>query len=446
MLIINKYKNPTTKGIYIGRGSPLGNPYPITEEQPRDYVIDKYEKYLIDRIINKDYIIINAINNLNKDSTLICFCSPKRCHGEIIEKIYNELKEKGLDNFIDYYINRQKNKTIIAGSRTINDYEFVKKALIDSKFKPDIVLSGCANGVDKLGEKIAKELNLEIHYYPADWDTYNKKAGYIRNNQMANDADSLVAIIENNSKGTSNMIKLMEDLNKPTFVVNYINNKNIYSKEINMADLDDKPKIYEIAKFNMFADSPGVEGRRARLVWGVRDGNPRITVFTNNPNSKGLEGIISAPMSPQVFIAFLTLFEDVIKGPNDIKRKMDNDTSRRDEDNKPVDKSLLSEVFFGKDSNGIVWISVIAPSKPKIKFEFRLSDYHRFYKTDGTQFTESEASVLEAISVIQCLKALYPKYYGELKVQGTRTYPNSSNTVSTYSKPHEVAGIEDVLF
>lgn len=43
-------------------------------------------------------------------------------------------------------------RTIIAGSRGIWDYKLIDQAVIESKFDMSVVISGTANGVDKLGE------------------------------------------------------------------------------------------------------------------------------------------------------------------------------------------------------------------------------------------------------------------------------------------------------
>ena len=105
MEILNKYKIESTKGtIYIGRGSPLGNPFPITKELPRLEAIAKYKVYLIQRIISNNDIILNALKSLNKDSKLLCFCAPAPCHGNIIKDIWEEITsypsfEEGLKAF-----------------------------------------------------------------------------------------------------------------------------------------------------------------------------------------------------------------------------------------------------------------------------------------------------------------------------------------------------------
>ena len=98
-------------------------------------------------------------------------------------------------------------RVIIAGSRVIKDYELVKKAVADSKFDITEVVCGMASGVDSLGERYAKEHGIPVAYYPAEWDVHGRRAGYIRNIEMAKNADALIAIIRNNSPGTMHMIK-----------------------------------------------------------------------------------------------------------------------------------------------------------------------------------------------------------------------------------------------
>lgn len=99
-------------------------------------------------------------------------------------------------------------KVIIAGSRQIIDYQIVVDALINANFVVTQVVSGTARGVDKLGEQWAIKNNIPIKRFPANWDRYGKSAGYIRNEQMAEYAEGLVAIWNGYSKGTGHMIDL----------------------------------------------------------------------------------------------------------------------------------------------------------------------------------------------------------------------------------------------
>lgn len=95
---------------------------------------------------------------------------------------------------------------IIAGSRTINHPRHVIQAIKNSGFTISTVISGTANGADKLGEEFAERNNIKVERYPANWDKNGKKAGYLRNVEMAKEADCLIAIWDGKSKGTKHMI------------------------------------------------------------------------------------------------------------------------------------------------------------------------------------------------------------------------------------------------
>lgn len=104
-------------------------------------------------------------------------------------------------------------KVIIAGSRTIEDYTLILESM--SGVGATEIVSGCARGVDTLGEMWASNHFISIKQFPADWDTHGKSAGYIRNSEMADYADFLVALWDGESKGTDHMINLMKKLDKP---------------------------------------------------------------------------------------------------------------------------------------------------------------------------------------------------------------------------------------
>lgn len=110
-------------------------------------------------------------------------------------------------------------KVIIAGSRDIADYEIVLLAISNANFDITSVVSGCARGIDKLGERFALECNLPIHKFPADWSGPHKRAaGYIRNADMANFADALIAVWDGSSPGTKSMIDLAKKNNLKIYV------------------------------------------------------------------------------------------------------------------------------------------------------------------------------------------------------------------------------------
>lgn len=99
-------------------------------------------------------------------------------------------------------------KIIIAGCRDFNNYVLLKSKL-DFYFKNvevTEIVSGAARGADTLGELYAKENNISVKQFPAQWDLYGRSAGFRRNEEMAKYADALVAFWDYESRGTKDMI------------------------------------------------------------------------------------------------------------------------------------------------------------------------------------------------------------------------------------------------
>jgi dissimilatory sulfite reductase (desulfoviridin) alpha/beta subunit len=117
-------------------------------------------------------------------------------------------------------------KVIIAGSRGFSNYKLLKEACdkyLREKKKTHnvIVVSGHARGADTLGEKYASDEDLDLEIYPADWKKYGKSAGFMRNEQMADIADAVIAFWNGESHGTKHMIDIAEEKGLNVKVVNY---------------------------------------------------------------------------------------------------------------------------------------------------------------------------------------------------------------------------------
>ena len=125
-------------------------------------------------------------------------------------------------------------KLIIAGSRTITDYELVKKNTIQvfkqlkelgynvNKNNVEIV-SGHAKGVDSLGEQFANEFGLKLAIIEPDW-SLGRQAGILRNLQMIDyikPQGVLIAFHKDDSKGTKHIIQVADYNNILKFVFNF---------------------------------------------------------------------------------------------------------------------------------------------------------------------------------------------------------------------------------
>lgn len=78
--------------VYIGRPSKFGNPFSHLDNtlakfkvSSRNEAVDEFEK-----LVNFQPEFIKAIKAELKDKILGCWCSPKRCHGDVLLKIANE--------------------------------------------------------------------------------------------------------------------------------------------------------------------------------------------------------------------------------------------------------------------------------------------------------------------------------------------------------------------
>lgn len=111
-------------------------------------------------------------------------------------------------------------KVIIAGSRTIKDQAVIERAIRESGFQIAEVVSGCAEGVDRTAMYLAINAGLMVRRFPADWNAHGKAAGPIRNNQMAEYADALIAIWDGSSRGTKHMIEAAKKRGLKVFVYN----------------------------------------------------------------------------------------------------------------------------------------------------------------------------------------------------------------------------------
>lgn len=103
-VIHKKDSDKYEKVFYVGRGSPLGNPYTSIKGREtkamevvdsREESISKFRKYLQDCIENKDKDVCDMLNQIYKsakdgDVYLACYCKPKSCHGDVIKEFVDK--------------------------------------------------------------------------------------------------------------------------------------------------------------------------------------------------------------------------------------------------------------------------------------------------------------------------------------------------------------------
>lgn len=78
-----------------------------------------------------------------------------------------------------------------------------------------IVIQGEAQGADSWAKKWAEMNNVQTIDFPANWDEYGKKAGYIRNKQMLDEGEPELVVAFKGGKGTAMMIDIAKKADVP---------------------------------------------------------------------------------------------------------------------------------------------------------------------------------------------------------------------------------------
>lgn len=104
----------------------------------------------------------------------------------------------------------------------IEDYQKCLKAFLKIyKEDDEIVSGGCPKGGDRFAEIIAKDHGIPIKIFYPNWNKYGKRAGFVRNADIARTADIVIAVVSLERKGgTEDTINRAESLSKPIILVN----------------------------------------------------------------------------------------------------------------------------------------------------------------------------------------------------------------------------------
>jgi len=114
----------------------------------------------------------------------------------------------------------EKFRVIIAGGRDFTDFrKLCKVAMHMLQHKENIeIVSGTANGADKLGEQFARFMGYAIKEFPASWD------------EMINYSDASIIFWDKIDGETKKFIELVEESNLKNKVYHYNNDDKIENK------------------------------------------------------------------------------------------------------------------------------------------------------------------------------------------------------------------------
>lgn len=111
-------------------------------------------------------------------------------------------------------------KVIVAGSRHFSDKAFIREVLDDSPFPITELVCGMARGVDSIARDWAIDNDIPVKEFPAAWELYGKRAGGMRNLEMAKYGDAAIVMMLDSSKGSASMIKIGLQKNLQMFILN----------------------------------------------------------------------------------------------------------------------------------------------------------------------------------------------------------------------------------
>ena len=105
----------------------------------------------------------------------------------------------------------------VVGSRTWSDRERVFAEI--AKANPSEIVSGGAVGPDSFAEEWARQNNIPVTVFKPDWDKHGKSAGFVRNKQIIDKADYVLAFWDGKSRGTAHSISLAKKARKFLYVI-----------------------------------------------------------------------------------------------------------------------------------------------------------------------------------------------------------------------------------
>jgi hypothetical protein len=92
----------------------------------------------------------------------------------------------------------------VCGGRKYRDDRFVDYVL--TKLPITHIIHGAAAGADTLAREWAEAYGIEHHPFPAQWDKYGKRAGFLRNRQMIAEGKPDLVVAFRGGRGTQDMI------------------------------------------------------------------------------------------------------------------------------------------------------------------------------------------------------------------------------------------------
>ncbi|QHN71449.1 hypothetical protein [Mollivirus kamchatka] len=140
-----------------------------------------------------------------------------------ITKGKNQSLSKAIANNVKDHVVRQRAGTVslaVVGSRGFKDEGLINDVLsnVCQEYNVGRIVSGGATGPDTIGASYAQAHDMPILIHRPDWST-GRHAGLVRNSQIVEDADVILAFWDGTSRGTKDTISKARKANKRVIIV-----------------------------------------------------------------------------------------------------------------------------------------------------------------------------------------------------------------------------------
>lgn len=204
-------------------------------------------------------------------------------------------------------------------------------------------------------------------------------------------------------------------------------------------------KYFDVSKFVIWGDDANQDTRRARLQFGFRDGNPRLTVYTGG---LGVENMIAFPADVAHMATIFTYLKQIANSEPGTKMSIESLTSIYENNVATNEKKIVSTLFIGKSKEGLVYLSVIAEGKSKLIFTIKQSQWHVFRDGEKNEIPVAEISSRMAYSIaelgLNLISSVMLKYSREEYDLGVRKSSLIKSAVQNQSVKTEVVQDESI--
>jgi hypothetical protein len=97
-------------------------------------------------------------------------------------------------------------RVLVCGGRDFWDKDLFERTMSQLE-QIDVIIQGGAMGADFLAKKFAEKNKIKMIEFKADWKSYGKSAGAIRNQQMINEGFPNLVVAFPGGRGTADMVR-----------------------------------------------------------------------------------------------------------------------------------------------------------------------------------------------------------------------------------------------